>query len=858
MAAKFKGVDLDSDLERIIPHLASAEEYGGALQHLQSVWDNLTLLGQLSGTTTDMSATRFAFRDLAQSLINQLGHEALKKCLQDLGAKAQVAINILVRNLFERTADIGFLACDEDIRAFLRADADTRAQRLEALRSRFGEYVGKYSVYSDIVVLDRRGQVLARLDPHAPVIESQDPCIREALTTKAAYVESFRESDLIAGGKRALIYAFRVADRDGGVLGVLCLCFRLENEAELIFGNLVAADDWAVVTMLDQAGTVIASSDRFHVPVGATFQPVLDAQYRIVRFGPAEYIALTRPAQPYQGYAGPGWYGHVMIPLQHAFDAAAGQALAIDAAMIERTIHGSRLFNDEIRGIPAKAEHIQRELNRSIWNGNLKQREGTRAADNAFSKTLLREISNTGAKTKDVFQSSIADLNTTIVTSLLHDNGFHAALAIDIMDRNLYERANDCRWWALTSAFADLLGKPALSADDVAAIRAILRTINGLYTVYSNLIVFDRAGRIVAVSDPASEALEGTVLEDEWVARVLALHGAEAYAVSAFAETPLYAGRPTYIYGAAIADRVRGSVLGGVAIVFDAAPQFAAMVADALPRTDAGEVKEGCFGALVESGGRVIACSDARFAPGAMLTLPSEFLALAPGASHAGFAVLGDGTYAVGARASAGYREYKGAGDAYCNGVVALTFTRLCGAEAQAVSAPRKVVAIRSDRMPAGGTEDVATFFVGERLFAARARDIVEAIAATGITPLPMMPHGMAGCLIYDGKPLPVFDLFRVLADTGAALPDTRAPTQLLVMASADGRRLGVLVDSLGEIAEVVEDRITFLPAMVASGDRFADAALVPDNENDNPIVVLSADQLCANLVDSAAAVAAA
>jgi hypothetical protein len=96
--------------------------------------DNLTLLGELSGNNTDMSGTRVAFRELAETLLNQLGREALKKCLQDLSAKAQVTINILVRNLFERTADIGFLSGDDDVRAFLRDPANQR-ERLPALRS---------------------------------------------------------------------------------------------------------------------------------------------------------------------------------------------------------------------------------------------------------------------------------------------------------------------------------------------------------------------------------------------------------------------------------------------------------------------------------------------------------------------------------------------------------------------------------------------------------------------------------------------------------------------------------------------------------------------------------------------------
>jgi hypothetical protein len=194
MAIKFKGIDLESDLERIIPHMAAAEEYGGVLQHLQSVWDNLSLLGQLSGAGTDMSGTRRAFGELAGSLLNRLGREALKKCLQETGSKAQVAINILVRNLFERTADIGFLSSDEDIRAFLRnvRDCADRADAIAALRERFGEYVRKYSVYSDIILLDPQGNVLARLDERVSTAASDDPLIRAAIETRAGYVETFR------------------------------------------------------------------------------------------------------------------------------------------------------------------------------------------------------------------------------------------------------------------------------------------------------------------------------------------------------------------------------------------------------------------------------------------------------------------------------------------------------------------------------------------------------------------------------------------------------------------------------------------------------------------------------------------
>jgi chemotaxis signal transduction protein len=697
--------------------------------------------------------------------------------------------------------------------------------------------------------LDRNGNILARFDDAAPTTASSDPLVRAAVETTAGYVESFRDSDLVAGSKRSLIYSYRVTGHDGALLGVLCLCFRFENEAELIFSNLVHGDDWTVVTILDQDGIVIASSDPFHIPIGAKLSPVLDAEHRIVRFGATQYLATSRAAQPYQGYGGPGWYGHVMVPIQHVFNGDASHMLErIEPGVLDCIVHTSKLFTDEIRTIPAKAEHIQRELNRSVWSGNVSRGAAAENGTAIFSKILLKEISAVGAKTKDVFEGAIADLHETVLASLLHDNQCHAALAIDIMDRNLYERANDCRWWALTSAFSDLLSQAQPSDQDIAAIGSILRTINNLYTVYSNLVVFDRGGRIVAAANSKELDPAHATLADAWVARVLSLKHEQDYAVSPFLPGPLHPGGPTYIYGAAIR-APQGHVVGGIAIVFDSGPQFAAMLTDALPRDGAGTIKNGAFGLFVEPNGRVIACSDDRFRPGDTLAIDETFLRVATGAGHSGVAVL-DGTYyAVGAKASSGYREYKGQGDVYRNDVIALVFAQLCKVGTQVSKASVRSLSIRSDRTRAGTKVDIATFFVGERIFAARASEIVEAIDFAGIVPLPFMPPGMIGCLMYLGSPMPVFDLLRVFEASAGAAPVERAPAQVVVMTSSNGARFGLLVDGLGEITEVLEDRLTFLPHMVASEGMFADVALAPNGPDDGDlIVVLRADRLHENL----------
>ena len=62
-----------------------------------------------------MVATRTGFAHLEQALIANLVQEKVNQVLANLGTQARYAIDILVRNLFERTADVGFLATDADL-----------------------------------------------------------------------------------------------------------------------------------------------------------------------------------------------------------------------------------------------------------------------------------------------------------------------------------------------------------------------------------------------------------------------------------------------------------------------------------------------------------------------------------------------------------------------------------------------------------------------------------------------------------------------------------------------------------------------------------------------------------------------
>lgn len=193
--------------DHLIGYMSDVQNFEKNMSSLSDKWDLLTLLGSMSNIGMDTSETRKAFEDLLDEPLVRLIQETFNKSLDELSSKAQSAIDILIRNLFERTADIGFLATDDDIRNYLhflitaeRSASEelrqTKMEKKEALTKRFAEYVAKYSVYENIILLDTKGRVLVQLDHDNPVTTTKDPLLAESLKTHQGYVETFRSSDL--------------------------------------------------------------------------------------------------------------------------------------------------------------------------------------------------------------------------------------------------------------------------------------------------------------------------------------------------------------------------------------------------------------------------------------------------------------------------------------------------------------------------------------------------------------------------------------------------------------------------------------------------------------------------------------
>jgi chemotaxis signal transduction protein len=706
----------------LLPHMRRVQGAERDLHDLGLVWQmiessaSISCPEEVAPILPTLVSTRNRFVALQRRLITQMLAENEAELRDELSAQAQCAIDILVRNLYERTADVGFLATDEVVRGFCAAP-DTR----EAMVARLADYRAKYTVYDDVILLSPQGDVLARLDDSAPLVRSRDAVLDLALAAPG-YVERFGPSDLAADATPALLYAHRVAAADGRAVGVLVLRFRFADEMQRIFASIHADGQPMALVLVDAMHRVIATSDPAHVATGAVLEALPDATLSLSNFAGREYLALRCASPGYQGCAGPAWRAQAVVSLLTAFRSRGDEA----APAAEATGGSLPLDNPALVAMNHDAEAINRELRRVVWNGRLMA--GERSGERMRLKAVLQQVQHVGVRTRERVGLAISDIHRTSLARTQRQAHELARLAADVLDRNLYERANDCRWWALSPVLRQQLAAPA-TTEGTAALAAVLDHINGLYTVYSRLVAFDAQGdlRAASRSDGWTAPADGRV-PDAWVQAVAQLGDAQRYAVSDFEATALHDQGDTWVFLAAVRapGQAGGAPVGGIAIVFNAAAELPAMLRDVLGG------RKG-FAAFVDGQGRVLAATDATLAAGLAPALRADRAMLEHAGTH----------YACARVRGSGYREF-GAGDGHDLGVAAVVGLSLGVAERRGL--PLSDLALRASgaRLAPEQQIEVAMFQVGSERYALPAAQVMEAITREALVATP----GAGGALV--------------------------------------------------------------------------------------------------------------
>jgi hypothetical protein len=225
------------------------------------------------------------------------------------------------------------------------------------------------------------------------------------------------------------------------------------------------------------------------------------------------------------------------------------------------------------------------------------------------------EVAQLATELRGVIASNISQIETAGERMMLDFRGARYAdlsrNVVEIIDRNLFERSCDVRWWATDSAVVDA----ATANDDAHAVleqaNRRLATILRSYTVYLDLWVADANGRVVAQG--RGGRYRGVIGQDvsrtAWFRKAMQTGSGDDFAVCDIAREPILENALVAAYSTAIRSggEAHGAPIGALGIFFDWEPQAQAVVRN-VALTE--EERRDCRVMLLNANYQVIASSD--------------------------------------------------------------------------------------------------------------------------------------------------------------------------------------------------------------------------------------------------------
>lgn len=262
----------------------------------------------------------------------------------------------------------------------------------------------------------------------------------------------------------------------------------------------------------------------------------------------------------------------------------------------------------------------------------------------AVSTDLRNAIAENAARIEQAGRQMAADFKGRRFADMARN-------AVEIIDRNLYERSCDVRWWATDSAVVSAVEAPSEEARTYASQR--LATILRSYTVYLDLWIADRNGIVVANGRPdryphiAGKDVSGA----EWFRQGMATSSGADFAVCDIMTEAALDGEEVATYSTAIrkGGEEHGAPIGVLGIFFDWKPQATAIV-QGVPLSE--EEAKATRVMLLNAAHRIIASSDGH--------LDGESYALKPESEH-GYYINREGRL-VCYGLTPGYETYRGLG----------------------------------------------------------------------------------------------------------------------------------------------------------------------------------------------------
>jgi len=234
---------------------------------------------------------------------------------------AESLVQLIVRNLYERTADVRWWATDASL---WQALEDPSPDRIARATERLGVIHRYYSVYSDLVLVDPRGRAVTTANPtYRQKVRELDyhtaVWFQNAISLKSGdeYIADEVRRSRSQSGRQVLIYGTAVRAEGmthGRAIGALGVYFDWELQGASIVRNEIALapgeESRTTVMLLDGRRRIIATTDD--ATLFGTYDLDDRGQARGSYVDAGGALVAFAKTHGYQEYDGQGWVGVVV------------------------------------------------------------------------------------------------------------------------------------------------------------------------------------------------------------------------------------------------------------------------------------------------------------------------------------------------------------------------------------------------------------------------------------------------------------------------------------------------------------------------------------------------------------------
>jgi len=532
----------DNGLFEVFPMIETIAE---SFEYQNSMLNKIVLTGKISAL--EIAENLFNFTEQTAQTFAELQSELilhmLKENKKELYSKAKIKANIigvlLLRNLELRGIDIKCLSNDEIILEYF-LNKQNKDNIVDYLK------LSQNSIYSDIILLDPHGKVLLNLNEKNRVKYTKDEILKDALNSDD-FIQAFKHTDLFITQKKSLFFIKKII-KDDKHLGFIVMFYNLKDEMNTLFKDLIEEKESIIITnskndilisnekgldknfikKINKIDEFLIINNKFYLKTKLTSNKGIDDIYVIISYPKREDINIV------EEFSNENTNNRKLVNID--------------------------LNNKELKKLADDGYEILEDLSDVIINGELiaaksKQYILIPILDN------LREVS---FKVVKLIELSISNLQKIIDESISNNVKLVSEMFIKLIVRTLYEMSNNIKLWAQNQIIID-----SLKEKDYDRLSTQLKTLNSVYDMYSDIFVYDKDNKIVAISN--SEEKVGESIEGNYISTN------KEYSITPFIPTKMYNDKPTYIFYASILDENK-NIIGGIGAVFDSLTQFKDML----------------------------------------------------------------------------------------------------------------------------------------------------------------------------------------------------------------------------------------------------------------------------------------